>query len=239
MRKSTNIYCIVLALSLTITPVQSTPILSGNADYTTVAKNLLIDSIVADLLKPVIDSVLGTLSNWLTIDLTSTALSQDHFSTINNAYLLVTCVDGKCTKKSSRGTSTDIFFDVTVKKTGSYNGVAELQTILQDTAFTNPFCLGPIKNKSSLNCTDTVRATSNEGKVFLRDSSAIYYGLIYDGEGSGSLQVVDGQDTGKIYVSEPSSILLAVFGIALVGFTRKMQVFRHAANSVLAGKVVR
>ena len=150
MKKPTCIYSVVLALVLSATPTQATPILAVDDDNTTLAENLLIGNIVANL-EPVVTSVFKTLSNWLSTDLTDTALSKEHFSTINNAYLLVACIDGLCTKKSSRGTSTDIFFDVIVKKTGSYNGTAELQALLQDTPFTNPFCLEPVKNKSSLN----------------------------------------------------------------------------------------
>ena len=196
--------------------------LSTSSDIGTIAQNLLIDSITKNL-EPLVNTVLSTLSNWLTVDLTTTPLDKSHFATINNAYLIVGCIDGSCQKKETRGTTTDIFFNDTVTKTSSNGGLAEIQVQLQDTIFTNPFCVGPVTNKDDLTCKNNVKAPSKDGDIFVRDTHAAIYGLIYDGEDDGTLQIYDAEDNDKIYKTPESSALIGLLAVGGLGIASKLK----------------
>lgn len=123
-------------------------------------------------------------------------------------------LDGSCQKKATRGTSTDIFFNDTVTKTSSNDGLAEIQVQLQDTILTNPFCVGAVTNKEDLTCKNNVKAPSKDGEIFVRDTHAAIYGLIYDGEGDGTLQIYDGEDNDKIYKTSESSAMIGLLVVS-------------------------
>ena len=178
----------------------------------------LIDDIVQDILENVVGIIIPE----------DRPLMPEDFSTIKSALILVACADGQCQKPfsvSNNGTSVSIA-RTKVSKTGKYGSMASIDGELKQTLFNNPACVGNLRRegRNAIECSMTANAANRPGEIFVANTSALAFGLLYDGEDAILLRAGK-EDEGEIYreVPEPTSTLslLTLGTLGAVGLLRR------------------
>ena len=143
------------------------------------------------------------------------------FSVVKSALVLVACADGDCKKGQSVSNESVSIARTRVEKTGGFGSKASIDGELKQTLLNNPACVGNQFRAgiAAIQCSLTADAANKPGDIFVADTSAIAFGLLYDGEDAILLRA-GLEDEGKIYKTpEPLTILgtsLALgFGVLL------------------------